>query len=40
MNIQFLSIGNLKENIVSYNNFQNSIDEKTFVVNNEIYRRL
>lgn len=30
----------LKENIVRYNNSQNSIDEKTFVANNEIYRRL
>ncbi len=30
----------LKENIVRYNNSQNSIDEKTFVANNEIFRRL
>lgn len=30
----------LKENIVRYNNSQNSIDEKTFVANNDIYRRL
>lgn len=30
----------LKENIVRYNNSQNSIDEKTFVANNELFRRL
>ena len=31
---------NLKENIVRYNNSQNSIDEKTFVANNEVFRRI
>lgn len=30
----------LKDNIVRYNNLQNSIDEKTFVANNEIFKRV
>ncbi len=30
----------LSKNIVTYNNSQNSIDEKTFVANNEIFQRL
>ena len=30
----------LKENIVRYNNSQNSIDEKTFVANNDIFKRV
>lgn len=30
----------LKENIVRYNNSQNNIDEKTFVANNDIFKRV
>ena len=30
----------LYKNIVTYNNSQNSIDEKTFVANNSIFNRL